>query len=310
MHAIPYLMRTLEMYRANGPASAASRPLIPWYWCVVEMLKLTKNSYVLFKKPKICECLPKLEFSIFEFQLRVNFSKTSHRSVFVKMTKAEKRKRPDTKNTPSKKQKRAAASTPKVQRGFMGARGEAKYRDRGVVTALCRDTGVIFHLNPIPQGTGVTQRDGRIAQCTSVQLRGSVRTGAQGDLKQACAYLVWDLQVNKAAPNVVDILDAGGALSLPRRENTSRFKFIKKWRWALAGHTGTTGNPIDGGIYDIDEYIRLPSYCVSEWTSTDTTGELTNCVKGALYLVVTGDATIDANAATLQVYPRVNFKDI
>lgn len=229
---------------------------------------------------------------------------------------AKKRSRSDDGNkTKAKKQKtKSAVSTPKVQRGFMGARGEAKYFDRGTLATLMSSTlaAAVVHINAVPQGTGVTQRDGRMAQMTSVQLRGNVIGPPAANLSQGIMYLVYDAQVNKALPAITDVLDTHSALSLPRRENTSRFKFIKKWRWNCAGHLANSGTqaPCDSSIHDIDEYVRLPSYCLTEWTSTDTTGVIGNCVKGALYLVITGTGIDASTAPQLSLYPRVNFKDL
>jgi len=227
------------------------------------------------------------------------------------MAKAAKRKAADTtdnrKVKKAKTSKSSSSSMRQAPRGFLGARGEAKYVDVANAIYPLNTTGSVTHLNIVPQGTTVSSRVGKNALMTSMQLRGTVACDTTTTVSDAAVYLVWDHNPNKALAAITDILDAASSFALPKRENTSRFKFIKKWRFALTGNITTpqTGKE----LYDIDDYVRMPSAALTEWTTGDTTGVIGNCVKGALLLVCVGVTAAGTADGNLQFTGRINFKD-
>lgn len=196
------------------------------------------------------------------------------------------------------------------QRGFMGAAGEAKYLDIALGTLALNTTGSISHLDIVPTGTTVNSRDGRKFKNTSVQIRGFATADNTTITTIGAMYLVWDKQPNKALAAITDVLDTNNASSFTKRENSQRFKIIKKWRWSFAGNNLTAGQQSDTSMYDIDEYVKLPDDCLAECTTADTTGAIGNRVTGALLLVTTGISPAGTADALVNINSRVNFSDV
>lgn len=195
-----------------------------------------------------------------------------------------------------------------VNRGFLGAAGEAKYFDIAAGSLPLNTTGSISHLDIVPTGTTVNSRDGRKFKNTSVQIRGLALADTTTTATQGAMYLVWDRQPNKALASITDVLDTASSVSFAKRENVQRFKIIKKWRWVFAGNSAT---PVASNvIHDIDEYVKLPEECVAECTTADTTGAIGNRVTGALLLITIGSNTAGTADANVTITTRVNFVDI
>lgn len=195
-----------------------------------------------------------------------------------------------------------------VNRGFLGAAGEAKFFDVASGTLPLNTTGSVSQVDSIPTGTTVNSRDGRKFKLTSFQIRGLALADTTTTNTQGAMYLVWDRQPNKALAAITDILDTNSSVSFQKRENIQRFKIIKKWRWVFSGNS-TTPNGY-GTIYDIDDYVKLPDECLAETTSADTTGAIGNRVTGALLLITTGSSGASTADGNVTVTTRVNFVDV
>lgn len=194
------------------------------------------------------------------------------------------------------------------QRGFLGGRSEAKFINLiQSPVAINATTPIVSHVDVVPNGTTVNSREGKTFRNTAWMMRGSIISDTTTTVAQAALYLVWDYLSYKTLPAVSDILDTADTFGLPKRENNTRFKIIKKWRYVFASNTTTpTSSKV---IHDIDEYVRLPKDCIAECTSTDTTGVIGNRVKGALLLVAVGSQPAGTGDVTLQFQARVNFTD-
>lgn len=196
------------------------------------------------------------------------------------------------------------------QRGFLGSAGEAKYVDIAATNYALNVTGSITHLDVVPTGTTVNSRDGRKFKPTAVQFRGNAGADQTTTCTSGAMYLVWDHQPNKALASITDVLDSATAQSFSKRENSQRFKIIKKWRWAFSGNSLTAGQQTSSSWFDIDDYVKLPDYCVAECTTSDTTGAIGNRVTGALLLITVGGSAAGTSDAVAFVNTRVNFVDI
>lgn len=195
-----------------------------------------------------------------------------------------------------------------VNRGFLGAAGEAKYFDIASGTLPLNTTGSISHLDIVPTGTTVNSRDGRKFKNNSFQIRGIAAADTATTVTSGAMYLVWDRQPNKALASITDVLDSASSVSFAKRENAQRFKIIKKWRWVFAGNSSTPATA--GTIFDIDDYVKLPEECVAECTTADTTGAIGNRVTGALLLITVGSKAAGTDDANVTITTRVNFVDI
>jgi len=199
-------------------------------------------------------------------------------------------------------------------RGFLGAAGDAKYIDIPYANYnMSAGGGTIAFIDQIAQGTTVNQRDGKAWLETSLQIRGSAVADSATTTATGCAYIVWDRQPNKIVtpPLVTEILEQDTSNSFPKRENTSRFKILKKMAWAFSGNTtAAAGNQTSATTYYVDEYVVFPKDAVCTTTTNDTTGALGNRINGALYLLTTGNTAAGTADAVLSVTMRLNFKDI
>lgn len=188
--------------------------------------------------------------------------------------------------------------------------GEGKYFDIASGTLGLNTTGSITHIDVVPVGSTVNSRDGRKFKNTSMQIRGVALSDSTTATSTGAMYLVWDRQPNKALAGITDVLDSVSSYSFAKRENTQRFKIIKKWRWTFNGNNTTAGQQTSNTSYDIDDYVRLPPECVAECTTADTTGVIANRVTGALLLVTVGNQPAGTADANVIVTTRVNFVDI
>lgn len=212
------------------------------------------------------------------------------------------------KNQGPKKQK--SFSAPKAKFRVTGNRTgiDSKYLDT-TIDKNWDSAGDITHVSAIAQGNTINDRDARACRLKSCWIR---LYGAVGASINTCAtYLVWDNQPNKVLPAISDIFlpdptavgfpNDFNAKSLPNRENAGRFVILKKDLRATPTTSGGAG-------VIIDEYVTLPDDCVCQYTLADTTGVITNCISGALYLVTMGELAAPGMFAKGVV--RTNFVDV
>jgi len=211
---------------------------------------------------------------------------------------------------PAAKKSRSSTGA-QIPRGFVTAlAADSKYFDTAVASyQFNEDVGVVKHLDVVPQGDSVSQRNGKSWQNTNLQIRGKIIAGTAGTVSHIAMFIVWDRQPNKALAAVTDIFDAVPSSSLSKRENKGRFLVIKKWERILTGNSTTPATGREGIV--IDKWIRLPAECIAQATAADTTGAIGNRVTGALLAVFMGDdpsgsPTLCPNGAFTF---RVGFKD-
>lgn len=196
---------------------------------------------------------------------------------------------------------------PAAPRGFVGTRGDAKYKDTAAATYQADQTGSITHLSAVGQGTSVNTREGKAFRCTSVNVRGTINSKATTTSAAYCGYLVWDYSPQKAIAAITDIFDSATFVSFPKRENNERFKVIKKYLGVVIGASGTPTTGCES--YEIDDYVKLPKDANVLCTTGDTTGAIGNTIQGALYWVTFGQVPAGTGAAEFVVQFRVNFTD-
>lgn len=193
-------------------------------------------------------------------------------------------------------------------------------------------------LNQIPRGPGYSERIGRAAHITAVQLRGLIGAGAQTDISACCLVLVWDRSPNYRAmmPSFTDIFRIQHMCSQTNLENVSRFKILKRITRLVKGGTGCSSetiqqppDPVDGTIrmdqtnlriptsdtvHEFDEHISLFD-CVTIWND-EQSGSLPTMSEGALYLYALGSEggpqpPVDPLLYTnMIISARVYYKDL
>lgn len=210
-------------------------------------------------------------------------------------------------STPASKKARGPAGA-QIPRGFVTAlAADSKFFDTAATQYAFNTTGAVTHLDIIPQGDTVSQRQGKSWQNTNLQVRGYIYNDTTATVNQVAMYIIWDRQPNKALAGVTDILDSAASYSFMKRENKGRFLCIKKWQRVLIGNTTSPATGRESIV--IDKWIKLPQECVAQATAADTTGVIGNRVTGALLLLTVGSAAAGTSDATSVLGFRVGFKD-
>lgn len=210
-------------------------------------------------------------------------------------------------SAPVTKKSRAATGA-QIPRGFVTAlAADSKYFDVAANAYAFNTTGAVTHLDIVPQGDTVSQRQGKSWQNTNLQIRGHIFNDTAAVYNQIAMYIIWDRQPNKALAGITDILDAATSYSFMKRENKGRFLCIKKWQRVLIGNTTTPATGREAIV--IDKWIKLPQECVAQATAADTTGAIGNRVTGALLLAVVGSTAGGTADASSILQFRVGFKD-
>lgn len=184
---------------------------------------------------------------------------------------------------------------------------DSKYFDVAATQYGFNTTGSVTHLDIIPQGDTVSQRNGKAWQNTNLQVRGYLYGDTTALLNQVAMYIIWDRQPNKALAGVTDILAVAASYGFMNRENKGRFLCIKKWQRMLIGNTTAVATGREALV--IDKWIRLPAECVAQCTAADTTGVIGNRVTGALLLLTVGSSAAGTSDASSVLGFRIGFKD-
>jgi len=209
--------------------------------------------------------------------------------------------------------KRAKAVTgAQIPRGFVTPlAADSKYFDTASAQYAFNNGGgaaLVKHLDIIPQGDTVNQRQGKSWQNTNLQVRGYIYNDTGAAVNHIAMYIVWDRQPNKVLATVADLLESSTASdAFMKRENKGRFLVIKKWHRVLLGNTTALSTGREAIV--IDKWIRLPQECIAQATAADTTGAIGNRVTGALLAFFVGsNAAGNADASSVLSF-RVGFKD-
>lgn len=187
--------------------------------------------------------------------------------------------------------------------------GDHKFLDIARANYVNDQTGTITHLDVVPRNTGVNGRIGKAFKPTSVQLQGTVVCDATTVVTQFANYLVWDRNPNQALPAIDDILTSVHPGSFPKRENSHRFKIVRRFAGVLSGNNAGTTGVGPANIINVQEYVRLPPEAVALCTSSDETGVIANRIQGALYWITCGDKTAGTSDALTTMTFRLNYME-
>lgn len=144
--------------------------------------------------------------------------------------------------------------------------------------------GVVTHINSITQGTGNANRIGYKIRNTGVHLKGQF-TCEQGGPRSSVAgyYLVWDKSPNLALAATSDVFNinagAGYDMSNTFPIDNDRFVVLKSVRRTL------TNSNAGRNIVLVNDFIKLPAYCVTGFVKGNATGGIANTQTGALLLM-------------------------
>lgn len=169
-----------------------------------------------------------------------------------------------------------------------------------------------FLLNPIGQGTDVTQRVGRILHMKAIIGQFVVAAGStQAQALHCRITIVYDRQTNGAAANATDIWNnfsgSVGPVSLRNLNNRDRFKVIKEVHLTVPPVASTTsyGVPVTRWV-TFKKRMLLPVL----FNSAANPSTAADMQSGSLYLWLTTDiAGTGTNTPVLTGAFRVRFVD-
>ncbi len=220
---------------------------------------------------------------------------------------------------PQYSRKRARTGRLTTRRGFL-TRGSAvsrarvqekKFFDLASANYALNTTGSITHIDVVPQGNTVQSRIGRKYRLTGLQIRGNAQSEATTTVTTGAMYIIWDRRPCGALAAITDFLETAHGVSFTNRDNSSRFKILKKMRWSFAGESDTTTGANPGRMYDVDEYIDLKRHgLVAEATTTDTTGAIGTRESGAILAVTVGITAAGTAAANITCTYRTSFTEV
>ena len=186
--------------------------------------------------------------------------------------------------------------------------GENKYVDIATNAYQLDTTGDVVHLDVVPQGSSVSERDGRKFMVRWVSIRGFSTNLTTATQNKCAIILVWDNQPAKSLAAMTDLLDSASSESQNKRENASRFRVLRRWDFMLTGKGDASTTP--GFSQTFDHFVRLPYGLVAECTPSDTTGAIGNRVSGALLLFTVGQTAAGTAGASASLTMRVGFTDV
>lgn len=166
-------------------------------------------------------------------------------------------------------------------------------------------SGVVTHLNVITQGTGNANRIGYKIRNTAVHLKGAFSCGTNGPRAGTAGYyLVWDKAPNLGLATTSDVfnINAGAGYEMANTFpiDNDRFVVLKTVRRSV---TKDSASPLNHHL--VDDFVKLPAWCVTGFVKGNTAGNIANTQTGALLLmpfrsvsVSSGDDTVALNVTT------------
>lgn len=193
------------------------------------------------------------------------------------------------------------------KRGALAGRQERKYFDTNLVGTLA-STLLIPSLNPVPQGTTLTDRVGRKIYIQSLQCTYSFVLATTPTLSEMVdevrVLIVVDKQSNGGSPDITDLLESEGTRKFHNLDHSSRFSFIYDKRFSLntiaGGGTHNFESNINGRLF---KKFRKP--IVIEFESPGT-GDLSTITASNVLCFVLAD-----NGAKVEIdfAFRIRFTD-
>lgn len=187
-------------------------------------------------------------------------------------------------------------------RGLQLDSGEFKSVD--VTYSLSADTTTSSTLlNGMVLGTSINQHVGREVTMRSIQFKYTVNptTAASTSDQIVRVLLVYDRQTNAAAATAGQVLEAANVYSPRNLENRKRFSILFDRNHYLNAY----GEPGTGTkVFQFYRRLRHPITF-----NAGTAGNVADIATGSLFVVLIGNLTAGASAATVSFYSRIRYTD-
>lgn len=206
------------------------------------------------------------------------------------------------------------ASAPVIEKAVVRAETKLAMKNAGYVDQVLGPTTIgtgvpLVLVGTVPMGSGNTQRVGNKIKWKSVQIRGTVFTGASntGPVKSSM-MLIYDRFPPDSVPSITTVLVTDNCNSMLNDENRNRFVILRRWDWIGAS---SQQNMPNAGYYNVDEYVKLKGLPCDYKGGSTGSGGFGDIRVGALYLAFTGDANVvPLHQPSITGNIRVRFADI
>lgn len=180
------------------------------------------------------------------------------------------------------------------------------------------NSGTTF-TNGLSLGAGINSRLGSAISMKRLAIRGNISTGAVAGnayIPKICIALVYDKEPNTSANlasfSQIWVPDSAtvGPSCLTNRDNTSRFKILRRWVFMDPDPTqaplGVNFALPNQPIFNFDAYVNLGGL-ICKWGNGDTTGLDVNIEMGRLALYATCTDGVAAGNMVFNYTARLDF---
>lgn len=189
---------------------------------------------------------------------------------------------------------------------------ETGYFDTAVTAYGLDSTGSVTLLNPVPQGSTVSQRVGKKIVMRGLMCRGRIFNNDAALLNDLAYMIIYDKRPTGSLPSITDILVSISPSSMNNDNNSGRFETLKRVDDVLIGNTSGTGSTYPSltecTAKDQTWYLPLKDRVVVY--KALGTGAIADIEEGALYLITLGSTAAGTGAATLNCGFRMRFLDV
>ncbi len=159
----------------------------------------------------------------------------------------------------------------------------------------------VTHVNVIAQGTENASRLGYKMRNTGVHIKGQFTIPSNGPQAAVMGYyLVWDKSPNTtlATPTDIFLIDAGAGYDLSNTfpRDKDRFVVMKSVRRKLTASSRAGAN-----ISLVDDFVKLPKWCVTSFTKGNGNGQIAATQTGALLFVPYGKVIQGGTVTTMNL---------
>lgn len=197
----------------------------------------------------------------------------------------------------------------RIIRELTANKPEQKYLDTQLtlpmaIVGVCSTSAATGNMHVIAQGDNNTSREGRKANITSIQMKGTLTfvPGASATATDvAFLAIILDTQCNGANPAITDVYTTNSMDdNMINLTNDNRFKILKKFQWTFNSTAGVTT-----AYNNVTKFHRYYKKCNIPLTYNGVDGTIAQTTQNNVFLAY-GSTNTD-NLITYQGRVRIRF---
>lgn len=179
-------------------------------------------------------------------------------------------------------------------------RVELKY-DYGVVNGTVSSTPSVTLLSTIANGTGSSDRIGKMIQFHDIEISWHLRMAAVHNSNRGRFWIVYDKSPNGVLPAYTDVLQSSDVNTTMNCDTRARFLVLYEANWVTTNET--TGCSYSVGQVQGHKVVSLKG---KKCTFIGTGAGIADIETGAIYIVTN---SYDNNAVALEFTNKIQFSD-